>query len=151
MSRLLISLFCLSSHCCTFGSGESVRTLDSVRWENRVLAYVISSESERPEFASALDRWTEALEDRDMLLLNLGEIELETDLSMSADPAEKEKWRKRWNIALSETCFVLVGKDGGAKAFQREGLDLPEFFKRIDVMPMRAAELRERGEVSPFQ
>lgn len=123
-------------------------TLNSVKWDHRVLAYVIASESERASIERSLDRWSYEIEDRELLFVNLGEIELETRHGMAISSEEKVMWREFWNMELSESRFVLIGKDGGAKAFQKGQLLIPLFFDFIDAMPMRMIEMRERGVLS---
>ncbi len=128
------------------GYSEGV-TLKSLEWEHRVLAYVVSSESDRASIERSIAEYSREIEDRDLLFVNLGEVELETEYSISITDDQRGLWRKFWNIDLSESRFVLIGKDGGAKAFQKNVLDMPLFFDLIDAMPMRRAELRERGAV----
>lgn len=123
-------------------SGEQVK---SARWEHRLLAYVVTSEDERSGLETSLGEFRDGFEDRDLLLVNLGEIELEGMASIDLDEEEKEFWRRYWDFDLQETRFVLVGKDGGAKAFQRTELDLALFFDLIDTMPMRRVEMSSDG------
>lgn len=151
MNLLLITLLCLLFPLGIHAAGEPRGSLASARWEQRVLAYVVASESERAALEARLERWANELEDRDMVLVNLGAVELESGTTLRLERQEKERLRELWGLDLSESRFVLVGKDGGAKAFQRDTLDLPELFARVDAMPMRAAELRQRGEVSRFR
>lgn len=119
--------------------GEVVR---EARWEHRLLAYVVTSEAEREVFENALAGAREELADRDMLLVNLGEIELRGFDALVLDAAEKSMWRELWRMDVDSSRFVLIGKDGGAKAFQRDRLDVRQFFDLIDTMPMRRAEMR---------
>ncbi|MDQ8182702.1 DUF4174 domain-containing protein [Pelagicoccus sp. SDUM812005] len=144
MVRLGMFLLAVLLQGQLLGEAEAERSLESVRWEHRVLAYVVSSEAERIELEQALVRGAEALEDRDLLLVSLGEIELEWDRSFRMSAEEKSRWRERWQIEEGVSQFVLVGKDGGTKAFQKGELQLELLFELIDRMPMRAAELRDR-------
>lgn len=151
MFHLLVLLFVLMFHWPLSVGGESALALERVQWKHRILAYVVSSDSERVEVEQSLQRWSAELVDRDMLLVNLGDIELETPHSLAIGPDEKALWRQHWNIDLTESRFVLIGKDGGAKAFQKEQLDVTQFFELIDTMPMRAAELRARRNMPQSQ
>ncbi|MBD5778934.1 DUF4174 domain-containing protein [Pelagicoccus sp. NFK12] len=144
LMRLGVSLFGLLFYWQSSGGDAPIASLESLQWKNRVVAYVVSSESEAAAMRTAVERWSVELADRDMLLVNLGEVEVLTEFSRSIGREERERWRQIWDLDLSSEQFVLVGKDGGAKAFQRGKLDLPALFDRIDAMPMRAAELRAR-------
>lgn len=121
--------------------GDVVR---EARWEHRLLAYVVTSEEERTAVEGALAAAKEEMADRDLLLVNLGEIELRGFDALVLDSAEKGAWRELWELDMETSRFVLVGKDGGAKAFQKGGLDVALFFDLIDTMPMRRAEMRSR-------
>ncbi|MBC2606635.1 DUF4174 domain-containing protein [Pelagicoccus albus] len=131
-----------------FFASNTVWGQDSVQMgtqSHRLLAYVVSSEDEREALEATLESWEGELVDRDILLVSLGEIVLDTPYGISLSAEEKELWRTLWQLPLGESRFVLVGKDGGAKAFQRSGLDLPLFFELIDSMPMRIAEMKAKS------
>lgn len=147
MIHLLIFLLALLFQGqAVVGHSEDV-TLESLEWNHRVLAYVVSSESERGDIERSIAQLSSGIEDRDLLFVNLGEVELETEHSLAITAEQRGLWRKFWNLDLSESRFVLIGKDGGAKAFQAKVLDMSLFFDLIDAMPMRRAELRERGAI----
>ena len=110
---------------------------------HRLIAYVLADETQKSAIENAIKRFEWEITDRDILLVNLGEIEISTQHSVSLTSAEKEAWRKLWQLGLGESRFVLVGKDGGAKAFQRNELSWQLFFDLIDQMPMRRAEMEE--------
>lgn len=113
--------------------------------QHRLLAYVVSSEAERSQFEAAIESWEAEIVDRDILMVNLGDIDLDTNHELAISEDEKRLWRDLWQLPMAESRFILVGKDGGAKAFQREALDLPLFFELIDQMPMRIAEMRRKS------
>ena len=52
----------------------------------------------------------------------------------------------RWDFDVAAPfAALLVGLDGGVKARTTEAVDPDAWFARIDAMPMRRAELRERA------
>lgn len=108
---------------------------------HRLVAYVLADETQKAAIESAIQNYAWEITDRDILLVNLGEIEIETQHALELDESEKAAWRKLWQVGLDETRFVLVGKDGGAKAFQKDAITWQLFFDLIDTMPMRRAEM----------
>lgn len=138
-------LMFLLSFIFWFQGAAEVGRVESARWHHRLLVYVVATEAERADLELALEAGKSGLAERDLVLVNLGEIELSKGDSLVLDEAEKALWRELWNVGTAETRFVLVGKDGGPKAFQRGELSLPLFFDLIDQMPMRRQEMRSRG------
>lgn len=138
-------LFVLFSLMFMLQSATEIGTVKEARWNNRLIAYVIADEADLSTIEAAINDARLAMEERDLLLVNLGGRELAGYPSLRLSAAEKEMWRHAWQMQLGETCFVLVGKDGAAKAIQRDRLDLPLFSSYIDTMPMRKVEMRERG------
>lgn len=113
-------------------------------WEHRLIAFVLSDEADRASVEGMLKGYAEEIAERDLLFVNLGDIDIKSDYSLAIGAQEKELWRSFWGLGTDESRFVLVGKDGGVKAAQRDSLRLNLFFDLIDSMPMRQAEMRER-------
>ncbi|WP_269747469.1 DUF4174 domain-containing protein [Grimontia marina] len=55
------------------------------------------------------------------------------------------KLMNKYRVKNNEHTAVLIGKDGTEKARWRQGFDIDEMVQIIDEMPMRKAEIRERG------
>lgn len=113
-------------------------------WEHRLIAFVLSNEADRVAVEEMVKGYANEIAERDILFVNLGEIDIESDYSVSIGAKEKELWRTFWGLGTDESRFVLVGKDGGVKATQRDLLRMNLFFELIDEMPMRRAEMREQ-------
>ena len=64
------------------------------------------------------------------------------DKPLSAESAEM--LRRRFEIEKDSFVVILIGKDGGVKMVREDRLSLQEVFDRIDSMPMRRQEMRER-------
>lgn len=99
--------------------------LKAAGWKNRVL--LVSQPELQPLWAAALKREKAALLERDLIVI-------EADATL----------RKRYRLNDGQFAVVLIGKDGGRKAVQRDKPNLPAFFAKIDRMPMRQREMRER-------
>ena len=81
-----------------------------------------------------------ALDDRDLLTLNFFEHTPAGDA------------RKQFGVEEGAFAVVLVGKDGGEKLRSTEPVRPQDLFDRIEVMPLRWREVREReriGEPGP--
>lgn len=103
--------------------------LESYRWQNRLIVYHLAdSAAEAGKLRELISQTERELEDRDLLF-----IEMSAPLL------------KRFRVSSGRSTFILLGKDGSEKGRQSPQLDLGAFFKRIDQMPMRRAEMREKG------
>jgi hypothetical protein len=60
-----------------------------------------------------------------------------------------EKLRRRFNVQSGRFTVVLVGKDGGTKMVLEDRAELLKIFERIDDMPMRQQEIKERRSRTP--
>ena len=108
--------------------------LNQYQWEKRiVLSYPSSSEAwekQRQAIATLLPQ----IKDRDLLILRLDKpIE-------SYDQNQRKNLIKKYE--LTKGSHVLIGKDGGIKGRQSGELDLDQWFKLIDTMPMRKNEMK---------
>ncbi|MBK1880061.1 DUF4174 domain-containing protein [Pelagicoccus mobilis] len=108
---------------------------------HRLIAYVLSDETQKTSIEEMARKWEWEISDRDILMVNLGDIEIDTEHSFKLSTEEKQLWRQLWQLDLEESRFILVGKDGGPKAFQRNELSWQLFFDLIDEMPLRKAEM----------
>lgn len=138
MIHLILAFLSILFMWKSFASGGAI---EEVQWNHRLIAYVLDDEASIELLQSKIAESRHELEDRDLLLVNLGNREIEGYPSLQLSETEKELWRNLWHFSTSETRFVLVGKDGGAKAMQGEYLDLSLFMDQIDSMPMRQAEV----------
>lgn len=48
-------------------------------------------------------------------------------------------------VAPEQAAAVLVGRDGGVKVRSDEPVPTPDLFARVDAMPMRRREMREKA------
>ena len=84
-------------------------------------------------------------EDRDLLLIRLLE-DGKGDAAGGLVTAEAAaSARREYGVEDGRFVVALVGKDGGVKIHADEPIPASEIFGRIDTMPMRRREMRERG------
>ena len=128
------------------GQGKSMMDLENFHWENRLLL-IFAPSADDPACRSLMTELeNRIMEVRERELL-IGEI-LETGASQFAGtplhPQSAEALRKRFSIRNGQFTVILIGKDGEVK-FRREApVQAAEIFARIDSMPMRQQEKRER-------
>ncbi|MEM8599236.1 MAG: DUF4174 domain-containing protein [Bacteroidota bacterium] len=118
------------------------------RWQHR-LVYIFAPSDTLDAFAATLDRFeaqSAAVAERDGVVLvlphqgtprQLGTGLLQRDVGPTL--------RSRYGIADEEAVLVLVGKDGTEKARYALPADPADVFARIDTMPMRQREMRQRS------
>lgn len=129
-------------------SPASAGDLKSYRWKNRLLL-VFSPTASEPGFA-AFDRSLaeQRLEvtDRDLIVFRIFE---EGSSRVEQKPLAREdaqELRRRFRVASGRFSVILIGKDGGVKMKRESRVDPAEIFDRIDSMPMRRQEMRNKGD-----
>ncbi len=122
--------------------------LANYQWENRILM-VFSPAPFHAEFTAFERQLTEnaaGVRDRDLVVFRVfeaGESRLE-DRPLPA--AEADELRRRFKAEPGRLTVILIGKDGGVKMTRERHADLQEIFDRIDSMPMRRQEMREKDQ-----
>ena len=121
--------------------------MEQYRWQQRPLLIFAPTDkhSGYREMLQAVQTQRTGFVDRDMVLIrvlaNSGQAD-ETILSAK----EVEHLRQSYAIAPDEFRVLLIGKDGGIKLESGEPVAMDRIFTRIDGMPMRQRESRERRE-----
>ena len=122
-------------------------------WKHRIL--LVFTPRLDDERARALDHQLNEracdLDERDLLV---GRVPASGDAHIGAStlaPVSTAQLRRRYGVDRGEFAVVLIGKDGGEKLRTTEVPPLDEVFDLIDAMPMRIAEMRERGHDCPTQ
>ncbi len=118
--------------------------LEQYQWENRlILLFGSISESAVEKQITELEKDTEGITDRDLLIFHIDGDEVRF-IGKSANPAlSADKLRNRYNIRGQEFRYILIGKDGGVKLDKKEFVPNKSLFSVIDAMPMRQREMRE--------
>ena len=93
-------------------------------------------------------KWNE-FADRDLRLVEISKNTLSSVFGADRRGARHhdfgDKLRRRANCKV-DLEFVLIGKDTGVKARWKTDFTQDELFARIDAMPMRRFEIRQRKE-----
>ena len=140
--RLLFMLFFISG---TFHSLEA-QDLESHRWRDRVLL-LITVDLKNPEYIRqihALKEYPAELEARKLMVCTVVENRYAKGLPAGS-------WRSgvqnRFATTDAKTGFrlVLIGLDGGVKLDTSSFVHLETLWALIDGMPMRRAELENKG------
>lgn len=116
--------------------------LSAYRWHHRLLVLFAPSAGDlrlvRQE--AAFRRESAGMRDRDLLRIVV--------LPPSTDPKglDARALRRRYRVAPGAFAALLVGKDGTV-AYRTRGLVTPRLlFARIDAMPMRRQEIRDKRQ-----
>lgn len=130
------------------GRVSAAADLSAYVWKNRLLL-VFAPSADTPAvsaFYDQLHRQTEALRERDLLVLASVESGPSTGIDKPLAPSDARDLRSKFGILTGQFRVVLVGKDGGVKAAYTAPVRLQKIFERIDQMPMRKQEMRNQGQ-----
>jgi len=120
--------------------------LERYRWQNRLLLLFAAGEN-TPEYmkiAEEIEQHRHEMKDRDLVVIRLLESGSSKVDGQSLSDNETKQLRTRFEALPGRFKAVLIGKDGGVKLTRNDALRLQEVFDRIDAMPMRQREMRER-------
>ncbi len=122
--------------------------LTQFEWKNRLLL-LFAPDSNDPHFMllqGEISAKKTEVEDRDLKVFEV----LESGPSrMNETPIESQKanaLRDHFAIPQNTFALILVGKDGGVKLKRDDQVYLAEVFERIDSMPMRRNEMRQKNQ-----
>lgn len=125
------------------GAVDGVERLRSERWQSRpVLVFAgTGQEGLRDEQQRVLDAALDGVRERDIAVYVVTPNGVERDGERLG--GDGEGLRSRYGVEPDAWAVVLVGKDGGEKLRETDGvLDTERLFGVIDAMPMRRAEMR---------
>lgn len=146
MKRLCTVLLMAAAAALLWTQGVKAMDLDRYRWQHRLLL-LFAPQEDTPAYAAAaadIDRRSEEILDRDLVVFHLLEDGMSRVDGRRLSDAEARQLRDRFEIAPGRFTAVLIGKDGGVKLVRRDSVDLQAVFDRIDAMPMRQREMREK-------
>ncbi|SHN12307.1 protein of unknown function [Cyclobacterium lianum] len=117
-------------------------TLKELQWKNRILLIFPGEQTKKlPELAWAEDL-EEKLADRDLIYFTLGDS-LSGNSDFTFSESYRHTLRKKYAPGCNMGCYVLIGKDGGAKLKKEQArVNWAELFATIDAMPMRIREMK---------
>ncbi|MEM6782131.1 MAG: DUF4174 domain-containing protein [Bacteroidota bacterium] len=119
------------------------------RWQHR-LVYLFAPSDSLGAFAETVHRFREqqsGVAERDGILLALPQAGSPRWLGAGLlEPDVGPAMRRRYEIVEEDAVLVLVGKDGTEKARYALPANPEDVFARIDTMPMRQREMRQRDD-----
>ena len=136
---------CLLLACAQADPVKRLENLDILEWTHRIVLISVDAQ-QKPEILQRLEREKAEIDERHIAWFLLSDDDMLSNLDAGLSPVldqviKKEHFRNR------ETGVVLIGKDGGVK-YRATALDLDEIYGRIDLMPMRRAEMAESNQGS---
>ncbi len=125
---------------CIYGDSHA---LERFKWQHRIVL-ALPGASERPVWIDRFESRREGIKDRDVIWFILDRKARLTNYGKSLPEGFNQELIDRYfPNPNSPGKVVLIGKDGGEK-LRQNSLDIDELFLRIDAMPMRRAEMREK-------
>jgi hypothetical protein len=122
--------------------------LTQFQWKNRLL--LIFAPDVNDEFFQKLQGEIIAqkagVEDRDLVVFEIFERGQSRMNTAHLDQEAVDSIRKRLAVPQSTFRVILIGKDGGMKLERDDQVGLEEIFERIDSMPMRKNEMRQKNQ-----
>lgn len=120
--------------------------LDEYRWQHRLLL-LFAPDEKKPAYVSAAEdiaRRSAEVADRDLVVFHVLEDGPSRVNGRMLSQEEVRQLRHRFEIPADRFAAVLIGKDGGVKLVRYQAVELQEVFDRIDAMPMRQREMRQK-------
>lgn len=118
------------------------------QWKNRLL-FLFAPDSRHPLFESfrtEIVAQEAEVKDRDMVVFEILEQGPSRMGDTFLDKDEVDAIRKRFAAAPDRFTLILIGKDGGIKLKRNDETRLRDIFARIDSMPMRQSEMRQKKQ-----
>ncbi len=122
--------------------------LSVYQWRNRLLIAAAPSPDD-PSMQAFRARWQHReseIADRDLLVFHLYEDRPGRVGKTTIAPQVAETLRRELDIPAGTFTLLLIGKDGASKLRAAEPVRPEEIFGRIDAMPMRRQEIRQREQ-----
>ena len=121
--------------------------LSELRWEKRVLLIFADDASDEhyKQQLQMLEQVKTGLDDRKLVRITLTDGEPARYEGQPLNEESTRQIRARFAPETDRFSFVLLGLDGGEKLRSETPVSMNDLFARIDRMPMRARELRNRN------
>ena len=125
---------------------QSKADLEQYQWENRLVLIFAPSDQDGvyQQLKEQLQTSARELVDRDLLVFHLfAEGKGRVNEALISEGSVRSLYQE-YDIRDESLTVVLIGKDGGEKLRQVDGFDVQSIIDRIDAMPMRQREMRQR-------
>jgi hypothetical protein len=143
MKSVTLAIICIVA---AQGAGSAAIDMDSYKWKHRlILVFAPSVESDSYQILKQdIERQRHEIADRDIVLFWIYPDEVRSGDRVFGSSAAVAL-RERYSIPPDVFGVILIGKDGGEKLKQEERGNLAEIFSRIDAMPMRQMEMKQKS------
>lgn len=124
--------------------------LDDYRWENRVVL-IFSENQQKSTYQRQLDEFSDdmaGMESRELIVVSVFEDGESNIDGRAITKSSAKKLREIYFEDSGSYTFILIGKDGGVKIRSEKLVPKKTLFSRIDSMPMRQQEMKNRGNDS---
>ena len=136
---------CLLLACAQADPVKRLENLDILEWTHRIVLISVDAQ-QKSDILQRLEHEKADIDERHIAWFLLSDDEILSNLDAGLSPALDQVIRQE-HFRNRETGVVLIGKDGGVK-YRATALDLDEIYGRIDLMPMRRAEMAESNQGS---
>jgi len=139
--------------CSIFGGQKAMSMdLNQFQWKNRLL-FIFAPEKGDAFFQalqSEISNQPDEISERDLVVFSIFETGPSYQENIQLDTRTAAAIRAKFAAPPGQFTCILVGKDGGIKLRQDSQVKLGEVFDRIDAMPMRREEMRQKGQSDEF-
>jgi hypothetical protein len=119
---------------------KRLENLDILEWTHRIILISVDAQ-QKPEILQRLEHEKAEIDERHIAWFLLSDDGIVSNLDVDLSPG-LDRVITRDHFQHTQTGVVLIGKDGDVK-YRATVLDLDEIYGRIDLMPMRRAEMAE--------
>ena len=120
--------------------------LNQYKWKNRLL-FIFAPDDDHSflrNFESDIAAQPGEVSERDLIVFKIIENGPAFMAATRLNPQTAANLRDKFTAPLEQFTCVLVGKDGGVKLRTNDRIRLQDIFERIDAMPMRQEEMRQK-------
>jgi hypothetical protein len=147
---LLISLsVVLSSFGMESATSDSISfTLEDYRWKNRVII-LLSDDKKNDDYRQQVDQLYKnsvGVKERDLRIVSVFDKGASNLDGKQITVESAQKIQETYGDEKDSFLFLLIGKDGGIKIRADHAVSVDHIFERIDSMPMRQREMKNKYE-----
>lgn len=120
--------------------------LNQYKWKHRLLLIFAPDDGHSllRNLESDIAAQPDEVSERDLIVFKIFENGPSLMAAAPLNPQTAANLRNKFAAPLEQFTCILVGKDGGVKLRQNDQIRLQDIFERIDAMPMRQEEMRQK-------
>lgn len=126
-------------------SENQVITLQDLEWKNRIIITFTNNEAINRDIRTKLFSEEAGIKDRDIIYFLITPQKSLSNSSYALSLKTQSDLIIKYFDDDEALKVILIGKDGGVK-MQNNKLNLKKIFSRIDSMPMRIQEMKNKSE-----